>query len=208
MPGIEEVLVVSDIIQNIWSYTVYNVLPAIILLLIGWVIGKILGRITRGVLRKLNADRYFKFGRGFEVSNMFSIIVAWTIYLLFIISAVDVLKIEILTTALWNVLTFLGGVIQGIIIILAGYVLAKYIQGQVVATRAEYSDFVGKIIFFFTMIVAVGLALPFVFGEKAALVNNIILILVGSIGLGMAIALGLGLKDTVAKIAKKYTKRV
>jgi hypothetical protein len=48
-------------------------------MLSGWVVGKILGKITRGVLKKLKADRYFKFGRGFEISNIFGLIVSWII---------------------------------------------------------------------------------------------------------------------------------
>jgi len=37
---------------------------------------------------------------------------------------------------------------------------------------------------------------------------NAIIIIVASVGLGLAIALGLGLKETVAKLAKKYEKKV
>jgi asparagine N-glycosylation enzyme membrane subunit Stt3 len=91
------------------------------------------------------------------------------------------------------------------IIILVGYIIAKYVQAQIVSTKFEYSDFIGKVIFFFTVIIAISLALPFV-GIDPSLINNIILILVASVGVGIAIAIGLGLKDTIDKLARKYVK--
>jgi len=208
MDGILEVFVFSDILVNMVSY-LDNLLAAVILLLIGWIVGKVLGKITKELLKKLKADRYFKFGRGFEISNIFGLIVSWIIYLAFIQAAVSekILGISTLEIFVGQILSFVPGILMGMIIILVGYVLAKYVQGQVIATKAEYSELIGRVIFFFTIIIAISLALPFV-GIDPSLINNIILILVGSVGIGVAIALGLGLKDTVAKLAKKYAKKI
>jgi len=204
--ALEQVFVFSDILTQLVSY-VPNILAAIILLLIGWVVGKILGKVTRGILKRLKADKYFKFGRGFEVSNLFAIVVSWIVYLAFIQASVEVLGVMALTLFVGQVLSFIPGLLGGMIIILVGYVLAKFVQGQVVATKVEYSEFIGRVIFFFTLIITISLALPFV-GIDPSLINNIILVLVGSIGLGLAIALGLGLKETVAKLAKKYSRKL
>jgi len=208
MAGIWEVFVFSDILANMVSY-IDNLLAAVILLLIGWVVGKVLGKVTKEILRKLKADRYFKFGRGFEISSIFGLIVSWIIYLAFIQAAVSekVLGISTLEVFVGQILAFVPGILEGMIIILVGYILAKYVQGQIIATKAEYSEFIGRVIFFFTIIIAISLALPFV-GINPSLINNIILILVASLGIGIAIALGLGLKDTVAKVAKKYAKKI
>jgi len=40
------------------------------------------------------------------------------------------------------------------------------------------------------------------------LINTIIIIIVASVGLGFALALGLGLRDTIARLAKKYEKKL
>jgi len=182
-------------------------IAAVIVLLIGWIIGKILGKVTKGILRKMNADRYFRFGRGFEVSSIFPLIVSWIIYLWFIRSAVGILGVPELTLFLAEILDFLPKLLKGMIVILVGYLLAKYVQGQIIATKAEYSEFIGRVIFFFTIIIAIDLALPLV-GIQSQVIDGIILILFGSVGIGLAIALGLGLKETVAKIAKKYTRKM
>ena len=198
----------SNTIEQIVTY-IPNIIAAVLLLLVGWLIGKVLGMVTREILKRLKADVYFKFGRGFEISKIFGLIVSWIIYLAFIQAAVskEVLGVPTLELFVGQVLNFIPGVLEGMIIILVGYILAKYVQGQVIATKAEYSKFIGQVIFFFTIIITVALALPFV-GIDPSLINNIILILVGSVGIGIAVALGLGLKDSVATLAKKYAKKI
>jgi hypothetical protein len=204
MDGIESVWIFSDLIATIISF-IPAILGSIVLLLIGWIIGNILGRVTKESLKKLKADMYFKFGKGFEISKLFSVIISWIIYLAFIQAAVQVLGISALTTFFGDILAFIPGLLEGMIIILVGYIIAKYVQAQIVSTKFEYSDFIGKVIFFFTVIIAISLALPFV-GIDPSLINNIILILVASVGVGIAIAIGLGLKDTIDKLARKYVK--
>jgi len=204
----DSLYVFSNTIEQIVTY-IPNIIAAVLLLLVGWLIGKVLGMVTREILKRLKADVYFKFGRGFEVSKIFGLIVSWIIYLAFIQAAVskEVLGVPTLELFVGQVLNFIPGVLEGMIIILVGYILAKYVQGQVIATKAEYSKFIGQVIFFFTIIITVALALPFV-GIDPSLINNIILILVGSVGIGIAVALGLGLKDSVATLAKKYAKKI
>jgi len=203
----EESLVILGNILNSIVTAIPSIIAAAVLLIIGWIIGKILGKITKSILKKANADKYFKFGRGFEISSIFGVAVSWIIYLAFIQAAVEVLGIQALIDFVGKVLAVIPRFLEGIIVILIGYVLAKYIQAQVIATKMEYSEFIGRVIFFLTIIIAIALGLPF-FGINPTLINNIILILVGSVGLGIAIALGLGLKDTVAKLAKKYAKKL
>lgn len=208
MVGWESLLIFSGTITGMIAY-IPNIIAAVILLLIGWLLGKVLGMVTKEILKRLKADQYFKLGRKFEISKIFGLIVSWIIYLAFIQAAVSqqVLGIPTLEIFVGQVLAFIPGLLEGMIIILVGYILAKYVQGQVIATKAEYSEFMGQVIFFFTVIITIALALPFV-GIDPSLINNIILILVASIGIGLAIALGLGLKYTVASLAKKYLKKL
>ena len=208
MALLNSLYVFSNTIEQLVTY-IPNIIAALLLLLVGWIIGKVLGMVTKEILKRFKADVYFKFGRGFEVSKIFGLIVSWIIYLAFIQAAVstEVLGISTLELFVGQVLAFIPGVLGGMVIILVGYILAKYVQGQIIATKAKYSNFIGQVIFFFTIIITIALALPFV-GIDPSLINNIILILVASIGIGIAIALGLGLKDSVAIIAKKYIKKI
>ena len=64
-----------------------------------------------------------------------------------------------------------------------------------------------KILFFFIIYVSIALALP-VLGISSALVNSILLIIIGSVGLGTAIAIGLGMKNAVADVSQRYVKKL
>ncbi|MHA1874653.1 MAG: mechanosensitive ion channel family protein [Candidatus Heimdallarchaeaceae archaeon] len=196
-------------LAQIWAST-FNILPnviaAIILLLVGWVLGKVIGKVVKEVLRKLRLDRYFKFGEAFKVSEIFSIAIAWIIYLVFIKAAVGTLGIVALDEFVGSVLAFIPKILGAMIIILVGYVIANYVQREVTKTKTEYSKTIGKVIFFFTLVISIAIALPFL-QIDTTLINGIILILVASIGLGLAIAIGLGMKDTVKEMSKKYAKK-
>ena len=50
---LEEIFNVKDIFQNLGTFTVYKLLPAVLILLIGWLVGKIFGKIIRSILKKL-----------------------------------------------------------------------------------------------------------------------------------------------------------
>jgi len=206
MTILEQIFDVENIYQDLGSFIIKQLLPAILILLVGWLVGKIFGKIVRSSLKRAKADKYFKFGRGFEVSNVFSVITTWSIYLIAIILAVDTLQIDILSKILLEILSFIPLMVEAIIIILVGYLVGKYVQGQIIASKVKYSEIMGQVIFFFITIIAIDLALHAI-NLEPFVIDGIILILVGSVGLGIAIALGLGLKDTIAKLAKKYSKK-
>ncbi len=87
------------------------------------------------------------------------------------------------------------------VVVAAGYALARYIEELISDSDFVYAHLMSRVFFFMIIYIAIALALPKV-GLDATLVNNILLIIVGSIGLGFAIALGLGLKDTIAELAR------
>ena len=91
-------------------------------------------------------------------------------------------------------------------IIIVGYVLAEYFKDRIISKDTMYGSLVGKIIFFLLIYISIALSLPFL-GIDALLINWILLIIIGAVGFGIAIAMGLGLKDIVASSAKEYMKK-
>ena len=184
-----------------------NLIGALVLLAIGWLVGSIVGRIVKEIVRRLKLDDLlFKNKKPmFKFSDVFSIIFSWAIYILFIQAAFEVLGIPALVEAFGAILAFIPGLIKAIIIVIAGYAIAEYVREKVEKSKVMYCKLVAKIMFFLIMYIAIATALPSI-GIDASLINMILIILVASFGLGMAIAIGLGLKDTVAKFAKKKFK--
>ncbi|MBS3053467.1 MAG: hypothetical protein J4469_03110 [Candidatus Aenigmarchaeota archaeon] len=188
-----------------------NLLAAIILLVIGLVVGKILGRAVKNVLDKIRLDYYVSETDkpAVSLSNIFSVIAKWWIYLGFITVATSMEILGIPALSLWvaEINAFIPRVIGAAAILIAGYVLAEYIKHHMKQLNNVWATLTAKTLFFLVMYVAVALALP-ILGVSATLVNNILLVVIASVGLGMAIALGLGLKDTVSDLSKRWAKKV
>ena len=184
-----------------------NLIASVILLAIGWIIGTIIGRVAKELLMRFKVDQYIsKRGPMLKVSDIFPIIFEWVIYLVFIQAAVEALGIPALVTFVGMVLSFIPGLVEAVIVVIVGYVLAEYVKKEIEKSKIAYSKFMGTILFWLMVYIAIALALPLV-GIDATLVNNILLIAVGSIGVGVAIALGLGLKEIVASWARSQSRR-
>ncbi len=191
-----------------WDF-VPGLIGAIILLVIGLVVGKVVGRVVKEVLDKAKVDYYIHETKKpvYSLASLFSLIVRWWVYLAFIAAAVAVLQIPELVTWTAQVRDIIPGIIGASIVVVSGFVLAEYIRGQLRKLNKLYAELVGKVLLFFIMYVALATALP-ILGVTAPLVNNILLVIIGSIGIGVAIALGLGLKGAVDDVARRYVKKL
>ncbi len=208
---------VSQIVDVLSSFTVNtvsflpNLVAAVILLVVGLVVGKIVGRVVRESLDRLKLDYYVHETHkpAVNLSNMFSFIARWWIYLAFISAALssDVLGISALAMWITEINAFIPRIIGAAVILIVGYLLAEYIRSHLVSLKKLYAEVTGKILFFFVMYVSLALALP-ILGVSAVLVNNILLVIIAAVGLAMAIALGLGLKDAVSDVSKRYVKKL
>lgn len=207
-----EKMIVEEILLTLWdSFLVAlpGLIGAIIALVIGFILGKVLGKIVREIVSRLKVDEYVSHGGkfAFSISDILSLITRWWIYLVFIQQAAGYLGVAAITQFVSSVVAFLPGLIEAALIIILGYILAEYIKDSIVTKKTFYASITGKIIFFLMVYVSIALALPFI-GIDATLVNAILLVFIGTFGLGMAIAMGLGLKGVVEMEAKKYAGRV
>jgi len=184
-----------------------NLVAAVILIAIGWVIGAIVGRVAKELLIKFKVDQHIsKRGKMLKVSSIFPLIFEWVIYLVFIQAAVEALGIAAVSTFIQMILGFIPGVVEAVIVVIVGYIFAEYVKEEVEKSKMPHSDLMSKVLFWLVVYVAIALALPQV-GIDATLVNNILLIVVGSVCLGFAIAIGLGAKDSVRDMLKTKTGR-
>jgi len=207
-------MVLVDILANFTANTINflpNLVAAVVLLVIGLVVGKIVGRVVREVLDRVRLDYYVSETHKpvISLSNLFSVIARWWIYLAFIAAALsrDVLGISSLAIWVAQVTEFIPRIIGASVILVVGYIMAEYIKSHVRKTQTLYGVLVGKVLFFFILYVSIALALP-ILGISSALIGNILLIIIGAVGLGVALALGLGLKDAVSDVSRRYVKKM
>jgi hypothetical protein len=207
-------MVLADVLATLTANAVDflpNLVSAIILLVIGLVVGKVVGRIVKEVLDKLKVDYYVSETHKpiVQISGLFSVVARWWIYLAFIAAALSREVLGITQLAIWisEINAFIPRIIGASLILVVGYALGEYIKGHIKNTKNLWGIMVAKVLFFFIVYVSIALALP-VLGISSTLVNNILLVIIGSVGLGVAIALGLGLKDAVSDVSKKYVKNL
>lgn len=202
--------ILADLTRNTVAF-LPNLISAVILLVIGLVVGKIVGRVVKEVLIRAKLDYYVSETKKpvYSLADIFATISRWWIYLAFITAALsrEVLGITYLATWVAEINAFIPRIIGASVILVVAFVLAEYIKGHIKKTNTLWGAVVGKVLFFFVMYVAIALALP-VLGVSSTLVNNVLLVIIGSIGLGVAIALGLGLKDSVSDVSKRYVKKL
>jgi len=186
-----------------------NLAAAIVLLIIGWVVGLVVGKVTKEVMSRLKVDKYVAGGKKpvFSLTDILSVVFRWAIYLVFIQAAVEAIGVTVLVAFLSSILGFIPKLIKAILVVLAGYAIAEYVRQQVETSKVAYSDLVAKLLFFLIVYIAIAMALPLM-GVDPFIVNAVLLVLVGSVGLGLAIAIGWGLKDTIAAMVKKYERKL
>lgn len=195
-------LIATDVYE-----TAPTVLLALFLVLFGWILSRITKKITTEVLKKIKVDENFKLAKEIQVSDVVATCFSWVINLVFIGSAINTLKISTLSLFFDTIINFVTSLLGGIFILTIGYAIAAYVQKKISKTKMAYSQVFGQIVFSFTMIITIEMALRTV-GLPTALLDIILVIIIGSIGLGLAIAVGLafglGLKDVISKLVKKY----
>ncbi len=179
-----------------------NLIGALIILLLGYIIGKVVGVVIEKICRGAMLDKYIK-SKGFKLSYLFKVAGSWIVYLVAIQAAFQYLGIIALAMFVDKIVNFIPMAVGAAIIIVVGYILGNFFEEQINLSKGKYRELVGRIVNFFVIYVAIAMALP-VIGIDTMLVNSILLVIIASVGLGFAIAMGLGLKDVVAKEADKY----
>lgn len=207
-------MVLADILANLTSDAVAflpNLVSAVVLLVIGLVVGKVVGRVVTEVLTRLKVDYYVHETHKpvFSIASVFGVVARWWIYLAFIAAALSREVLGITQLAIWvaEVNSFIPKIIGASLILVVGYALGEYIKGHIKNSKTLGGVVTAKILFFFVLYVSIALALP-VLGINASLVNNILLVIIASVGLGVAIALGLGMKGAVANVSDRYVRKL
>ncbi len=205
---------IEDVLRNIGESAIAkipNLLGALIILVIGFIVGKLMGRIIRELLSKMKVDEFLSEEKYLNIkpSSLGDVITRWVIYLVAIQAATsqDVLGIEPISRFVASVYSFVIGVVGAAIIILVGYGIAVYIKDKIITSRTIYSDITGKIVFALILVIAITMGLGVIPQMKVNILEDIIKIIVASIGIGMAIAIGLGLKDVIAELAREWVRK-
>jgi hypothetical protein len=196
---------------KIWSY-VPNVIAAMLILVVGLVISKILASILVKILKVSKIDvvseksglaKMLTVGEiKPALSEIVGILIYWILVLIVAATAAQALKFTAATDLITRLIAYIPNIISAILVLAIGFFLASFL-GSLVSAAAKNAglkkaNFLTQIVRVALSIFAIAIALEQLQIGKA-IVTQVVSILLLSIGAGFAIAFGLGCKDTVAK---------
>ncbi len=124
---------------NRWYETLMTYVPgivgALVVLIIGWIVGRLLGRAVRIVLDKISEQHIVEEGAdvasvrgsfknaGLTVGYVGDIAVRIVVYLIAILAAVDILKLDYLSQLMMMVVEYIPHVVAFVILFVVGFIL-------------------------------------------------------------------------------------
>ena len=194
-----------------------SLLGALIILIVGWIIARFVSRLVRSGLRAAGADRALATGTAGEYkqriapalqpSGVIATIAFWFVFGLAIMLAVSALGINALTEAIEGVVGYLPNIVAAALILIAAVAIAGAVGG--VAQRLMRGTMLGKLVQTAVPVLVITIAL-FMALVQLKIATEIVVatyvIVLGSIGLGFALAFGIGGRNVADQIlSNAYT---
>jgi Conserved TM helix len=205
----EAVMVLADVgdsfqrAMDVFFTWLPSLLGALVLLVIGYIVAKVVAGLVRRGLRAVGTDRAVSSGRAgdyrqrfapsLQPSGVIAKIAFWFVFGLAIMLAVSALGIDALTDFVGGIVAYLPNVIAAILILLIAIAIAGAVGG--LAQRLMGGTMLGKLVQTVVPAVVMTIAL-FMALVQLKIATQIVVatyvIVLGSIGLGFALAFGLG----------------
>ena len=219
----------ADVVQNSFTglwFTVVQYLPAllaaIIIFVIGWIVGVILYRIVVEIVKVLRIDDALKAaglheaareaGFNLDVGRFLATLVMWFIVLVFLVASLDILGLSRVTIFLQTVvLLYLPQVIVAVLILILGAVVAEVVRGLVSgsarAAGAHAANLAGAVAKWAIWIFAIMAALNQL-QVATTFIQTLFTGFVVALSLAFGLAFGLGGKEAAARTIEKIRSEI
>lgn len=216
---------VLDSFQTVWQGVLHllpNVIAAIVILIIGWIIAAALAKLVRRIIEFTKIDEVIdkagldkgmsEIGIDFNLAKLISWLVKWFILIVVLIAVAEVLKLGQITTFLQTIAFYIPNIIIAVVILLVGLVLGNFVHKVVskavqasklnaaegfLATLAKWSIYVFALLAALTHL-------------KIApeLIQTLFTGLIGMLALAGGLAFGLGGKDSARDFIDKLRREI
>jgi small-conductance mechanosensitive channel len=195
---------------------------ALLIVIIGWFVGSLLGKLVQKVLQKLRLQELLekadvnelvaRAGYDFHPERFLGALVKWFVILAFVVVALDILRLQEVTTFMREVvLGYLPQVFVAVLILLAAMVIAGLARKTLAASlraggATVKAELLSRLAYY--LIIA--------FGVMAALnqlriaddlIQTLFMGIVFALALAAGLAFGLGGKDAAGRYIDQITKR-
>ncbi len=216
--------VLSLSFKNLWIGVVDfipNLVVAIIIVLLGWGIGVILGRVVSQIIKAIKIDEALrkagvedflnKGGLNLNSGSFLGALVRWFVILVFLIGALQVLHLSQVTVFLKDILDYLPQVIVAVLILIAAGLVAdamkKLVLSSAMAAEISSAGFLATVTKWVIWIFAILVALSQL-GIASGFVQTIFTGLVVAFSLGLGLSFGLGGQEAASRVIDKIGKEI
>jgi len=197
-----------------------NIIGALLLLVIGWIVAGIIGGLVTKVLRVVHVDTVadriganaflVRSGTKLRASDVFGLIITWVVRLTFIEMAAEQLGMPQVSQIINQILGFVPNIIVAMVILAVGAFLAQLLAGIVRGTaseaRLDNPDLLAKLASGAVLAFAIIAALNEL-NIAPVVVDTLYIGLVSALALALGLAFGLGGRDTAARLTEKWTQQ-
>jgi small-conductance mechanosensitive channel len=201
--------------------TLPNIIWALIVLVVGWVVCDLIGKIVGRILKNLKVDSWServglretleKAEIRVNLADLIGYLVKWILFILVISIVAEILALEQFTVLLQKVLGWLPNLVVAVLILVVGFLLAdildKLIRASAKGVGLKFSEILGILVRWGIYVFVVLIAL-FQLGIGRELIKIIFFGVVTTLSLAFGLAFGLGGKDVAKEILEELKKRV
>ena len=218
--NVDIVRIVTDVITK-FAAAIPNLIAALIIGALGYVIAKVAGKAVTALLAKLGLDKigdklnetdiFSSTDVKFKLSALIGTVVYVVLLLVFLVMATDILQMATVSNMVKNIVDYVPNLISAIILLILGILLADFIKKIVLTACASLGIPSGKIIatfiFYLVFLTMTISALSQAKIDTSLITSNMTVILGGVVG-AFALGYGFAARDTMANfLASFYSKK-
>lgn len=203
-----------NLLESAVEYTP-RILAALLLLIIGFIVARIISKLMGRFINAIEENATVKnVAKKLDItvvniSDLVAMLTRWAVLLIFVIAAIDALGVAVLTDTFNEILAFLPNIFAAALIlavsILMGNVVFNIVRESAKKAKIKSHAFLAGAARVAVLVFGIPLALAQL-GLDLTIINNNITVVVAGIMLALAVAFGLGAKDTAGKIVDDIYK--
>ncbi|MDP3918512.1 MAG: hypothetical protein Q8Q35_01225 [Nanoarchaeota archaeon] len=212
---LETVIAIRTPFESLWiSFLKFfpDLIAVVLLLIIGYIFGAVLGHFLKIILNKAGVDRQIEkaelskaIGKT-HLSSILGEILKWYIFIVFLQAAVDKINLGTLSGVLEGFVTWLPNLILSVVIVIFGMIFAHYVEIKINQnSTVKGVSIITKILKWIIVFMVVIIAFKQI-GIEVSILENAFLLVLAALSVGVALALGIGLGFGLRKDAEKWVR--
>ncbi|MDD5746363.1 MAG: hypothetical protein PHO30_03775 [Candidatus Omnitrophica bacterium] len=200
-----------EMLEKIISFASLS-LVALLVVVIGWIISKGVRSLISRMLKKMKLDKLSErsgiakfLSKGeikYTLSDLIALIIYWLLMLITIMVTANVLGLTVVAELMDTVVLYVPNVLAALMVLVIGALIAVFVRKVVETTSKNAGLTHAKSMGILTHTVIVVFSVIIALEQLkigVTILTQCITIMIGSVGLALALAFGLGCKDIAAK---------